>query len=53
MPVCIETVAHMQDHVFNNFPYDDMPQIFGLHKSATTKATTDLAADIMARTHKH
>ena len=43
----------MQIHVKNYFPLDDMPQIFGLHKSATSKATTDLAQDIMARTYKH
>ena len=53
MPAMIDTITHMQDHVKDQFPMDDLPQVFGLHKSATAKATTDIAADIMERTYKH
>lgn len=53
MPVLIDTVGHMQEHVKNFFPFDDLPQIFGLHKSATSKATSDQAAEIMGRIYRH
>ena len=43
----------MTEHVAQFFPYDDLPEIFGLHKSATEKATIDYAFQIMQRTYKH
>ena len=53
MPVLIEGVENMLDHVRDFFPLDDMCEIFGLHKSATVKATMDLASDIMDRTYRY
>ena len=53
MPVLLETVSQMNTHIENFFPLEDQPEIFGLHKSATQKATTDMANFIMDRTYKH
>ena len=41
MPVIIESMSQLVEHVQAFFPFDDMPEIFGLDKSATEKATSD------------
>jgi len=43
----------MQKHVKHFFPIEDLPQIFGLHHSATSAASSDHAHDIMDRVYKH
>jgi len=44
MPVNIDGLRSMRDHVRDVFPLEDMPEIFGLHHNATIKATTDIAS---------
>lgn len=51
MPVACENLRGMREHVRDNFPLEDMPEIFGLHHNATIKATTDIAYGIMNRTY--
>ena len=41
----------MRHHVRDNFPLEDYSEIFGLHHSATVKATTDTASELMHRTY--
>lgn len=51
MPVTVDNLRGMRDHVRDNFPLEDMPEIFGLHHKATIKAMTDIASAIMNRTY--
>ena len=51
MPAVVPNLRAMKDHIREQFPMDDQPEIFGLHGSATRKATTDIATDIMHRTY--
>ena len=51
MPVNIDCIRTMKEHVRDFFPLEDMPEIFGLHHKATIKATTDMASEIMHRTY--
>lgn len=51
MPVNCDNLRSMREHVRDNFPLEDMPEIFGLHHNATIKATTDIASAIMNRTY--
>jgi len=51
MPLSVDHLRGMRDHVRDNFPLEDMPEIFGLHHNATVKATTDIATEIMYRTY--
>ena len=51
MPIKCETIREMKDYVRDNLPLEDSPDIFGLHETATIKANTDLATDIMHRTY--
>ena len=51
MPMNVNTLEEMKNYIKDYFPLVDMPQIFGLHDTATIKVTTDLAADILHRTY--
>ena len=51
MPGFISNIRAMKDHIREMFPMEDQPEIFGLHGSATRKATKDVASDIMHRTY--
>ena len=51
MPVYIESLDDMRARIVDHFPIMDMPQIFGLHDTATIKTTTDLAANILHQTY--
>ena len=53
MPVNVVDLRGMKEHVRDNFPLEDMPQIFGLHHNATIKAMTDIASTIMQRTYQY
>ena len=51
MPNNCNSLEEMKNYVKDYFPLVDMPQIFGLHQTATIKVTTDIAADILHRTY--
>ena len=51
MPLQVRTLEDMKQRVTEHFPLKDMPQIFGLHETATLKATTDEAANILHQTY--
>ena len=51
MPLYIESVDDMRNRIADYFPIMDMPQIFGLHNTATVKRTTDLADHILHQTY--
>ena len=51
MPVTIDGLRSMREHVRDNFPIEDMAEIFGLNLNATIKAATDIASQIMHRTY--
>ena len=51
MPGPLSTIRQMKDYIREQFPIEDKPEIFGLHQSATRKANTEVAADIMHRTY--
>ena len=51
MPDSVDNLHHMKSYISDTFPLVDMPQIFGLHETATIKQTTDLAADIFHRAY--
>ena len=51
MPLNVEHLRSMREHIRDNFPLEDMPEIFGLHQNATVKATTYIAQAIMYRTY--
>ena len=51
MPGIIPNIRAMKDHIREQFPMEDQSEIFGLHGSATRKAVTDIASDIMHRTY--
>ena len=53
MPCLTENVQHMVKHVKHFFPMEDLPQIFGLHMSATSAANSEFAHDIMNRVYEH
>lgn len=43
MPAYLQTLDDMKARITDHFPLMDMPQVFGLHDSATIKVTTDQA----------
>ena len=47
----VSSTDDMKLYIRDYFPLVDMPQLFGLHETATIKYTTDLAADILHRTY--
>ena len=51
MPGPLQSIRQMKDYIKEQFPIEDRPEIFGLHSSATRKATTEVASDIMHRTY--
>ena len=51
MPLYIESVDDMRNRITDYFPIMDMPQIFGLHTTATVKVTSDLADNILHQTY--
>ena len=51
MPLYIESIDDMRNRITDYFPIMDMPQIFGLHNTATVKMTTDLADNILHQTY--
>ena len=51
MPVTIDGLRSMREHIRDNFPLEDMAEIFGLNLNATNKAATEIASQIMHRTY--
>ena len=51
MPMAIDNLRQMRDHVRDYFPLEDAPEVFGLAHNATIRAATDIAANIMKRTY--
>ena len=51
MPYSIDSLNLMQVHIKDYFPYEDKPNIFGLHPSATVKTERDFANALMMRVY--
>ena len=53
MPHNVGDQRQMKNHVIDSFPFEDAPQIFGLHHNATIKSNLSIAAQIMQRTYAY
>ena len=53
MPITCENLITMRHHVRDAFPLEDYAEIFGLHPTASIKATTDIASNLMYRTYRY